>query len=205
MLRVPPFSFADTGTDRIVPALICVSLSLGENLPADASIRIPSYSPELPSSVGRSTLLAAVKSQLLSSTCAVSSCADTGAAVPAADTVPAIILTVMATERRPAKNALFIFFLLTNFIMKFECGFYHSSAKVYSPPTFFHIYGSFFLFSCQCVFSRKRDGIFYHSFIFAQFSSQLIQSHIYCYYKRDRYLNYPLTAFSDILFSERIL
>ena len=31
MLRVPPFSFADTGTDRIVPALICVSLSLGEN------------------------------------------------------------------------------------------------------------------------------------------------------------------------------
>ena len=114
-------------------------------------------------------LLAAVKSQLLSSACAVSSCADTAAAVPAADTVPAIILTVMATERRPAKNALFIFFLLTNFIMKFECGFYHSSAKVYSPPHFSIYMVVFSYFPVNVCFHEKGMEyfiipLFLHSF-----------------------------------------
>ena len=127
MLNVAPFSFAETGTDRVVPALICVSFSLGENFPSSALILIPSNSPSARSNVGRSTLLDAVKSQLLPSDCSAScttvSCADTSADIPAADTVPAIMLTVMAAERRPAKNALFIFasLLFKNFNVRFHC------------------------------------------------------------------------------------
>ena len=114
-------------------------------------------------------LLADVKSQLLSSACAALSWADTATAVPAADTVPAIILTVMATERRPAKNALFIFFLLINFIMKFGCGFYHSSAKIYSPPHFSIYMVVFSYFSVNVCSHEKRMEyfiipLFLHSF-----------------------------------------